>query len=319
MMDAVVVNLNPCIDMQLTTPEFRYGGLNRVQVAGRYAAGKGINVAMALKNLGASPICMGINYHENGEIITDALDNSGVSHDFVTVSGAVRTNIKLYDAATDTMTELNQPGAFVPDNTASRLCEKINNHRSAIPGYDEKCSSILVLSGSMPAGVPVDIYRQLCTNWPGRVILDAEGEALLLALKCDKPPFCIKPNLFELTSSFGVTLATKEEIAAFCRELIKTYGVRLICVSMGTDGALLVSEPTMFYSPALDLTVQGIQGAGDAMVAGLCYGLLHNAPEEELLKMAQAAAAASVVREGTLMCTQEGFLRYLEEVVCYFF
>jgi len=293
--------------MQLTAPRFVYGGLNRVQAAGRYAAGKGINVAVALKNMGTTPLCTGFNYQENGELITDALDKGGVNHDFITVEGAVRTNIKLYDTATDTMTELNQPGTYVSEEAVSQFHEKIKT----IGGWCD--NSMLVLSGSMPAGVPADIYRQLCKDWPGRVILDAEGEALLLALKGDNPPFCIKPNLFELESSFGVTLATKEDIAAFCRELIKTYGVEMVCVSMGADGAVLVSE-SAFYSPALDLRVRGVQGAGDAMVAGLCYGLLHCAAEGELLQMAQAAAAASVVREGTLMCTKDGFLQYLQEI-----
>jgi len=115
-MNIIVVSLNPSIDWQLTTPSFVYGGLNRVQVGGRYASGKGINVCAALKNLGLDPICVGFNYKENGEIIKNTLDQWGVKHDFVTVDGLVRTNIKLYDAASGAMTEINQSGDFVPEN-----------------------------------------------------------------------------------------------------------------------------------------------------------------------------------------------------------
>jgi len=316
-MSITVVSLNPSIDVQLSVAGFVYGGLNRVREVGRYASGKGINVCAALANLGQPPVCIGFNYCDNGYLITDALDEWGVGHDFVDVAGVVRTNIKLYDSMGGAMTELNQPGAYVPEEALLQLINKIN----------ASSGSTLILSGSMPAGVPADFYRQLCqTTWPGCVILDAEGEALKLALSGDKPPFCIKPNLYELETCFGVRLSAKEDIAAFCQDLIKTYGIRMICVSMGADGAMLVTDSSAYYVPALDLAVKGVQGAGDAMVAGLAYGLSQGMcvpggiqdvaavspmAEAKLLQMASAAAAASVIREGTLMCIKTDFEKYL--------
>ncbi|MCL2527240.1 MAG: 1-phosphofructokinase family hexose kinase [Defluviitaleaceae bacterium] len=301
-MSIAVVSLNPCIDRQVTVLGFVYGGLNRVQEVGRYASGKGINVCAALANLGQNPLCTGINFSQNGAFITNALDEWGVKHDFVTVDGAVRINIKLYDTTTGTMTELNQPGCFVPEADLAQLYTKIKNIDA----------QILVLSGSMPAGVPAGFYKQLCEIWPGKVILDAEGEALITALTGGKPPFCIKPNLYELESCFGVKLPTKEDIAAFCKKLLHEYKLGIICVSMGADGALLVSHGGAFFMPGLDLTVRGLQGAGDAMVAGLACGLIKNAQEPVLLQMASAAAAASIVREGSLMCTKEDYKNFLQ-------
>ncbi|MCL2362161.1 MAG: 1-phosphofructokinase family hexose kinase [Defluviitaleaceae bacterium] len=303
-MSITVVSLNPCIDWQLTTPAFVYGGMNRVQQVGRYVAGKGINVCLALSNLGHSTLCTGFNYRENGDFITDELDKCGIHHDFVTVEGAVRTNIKLYDASTGEMTEINQSGGQVSREELNAFHKKM----SGIKG------SLLVLSGSMPPGVPADIYRRLCEAWSGPVILDAEGEALRLALTGDKPPFCIKPNLYELEHSFGVKFSSNDEIVAFCKGLIAAHGVGMICVSMGAEGALLVTANSVYFLPALKLTVGGVQGAGDSLVAGLAMGLSLGAPEGEMLRMAMAAAAASVVREGTLMCTKSGFDMYYEKM-----
>jgi len=287
-----------------------YGGLNRAKSGMRYASGKGINVCAALKNLGLDPVCVGFNFRENGNIITDALDEWGIRHDFIVADGAVRVNIKLYDNATGEMTELNQPGDFVPEEAVAELYATPSLRgakRRSNPG-------ILVLSGSLPTGVPVDIYKQLCTAWPGTVILDAEGEALRLALTAEKPPFLIKPNLYELTTSFGVELPTKEDIAAFCKELARKYGVGMICVSMGAEGAMLVTGTDAYYVSPPEVKVRGVQGAGDAMVAGLVYGLANSLPAPELLRVATAAAAASVERDGTLMCTWEGFQKHLREV-----
>jgi len=317
-MNITVMSLNPSIDWQLVTPSFVYGGLNRVKSGEKYASGKGINVCSALKNLELDPLCMGFNYRENGNLITDALDKWGVRHDFVKVDGAVRVNIKLHDNAAGTMTELNQPGAYVSDEAVLEFYKKFEAAARKLAELSSQTaidsSSILVLSGSMPAGVPVDMYKQMCATWPGKVILDADGEALRLALTGGKPPFLIKPNLFELTSCFGVELFSQESIATFCKELIVTYGVGMICVSMGAEGAMLVTGSNAYYVSAPVVTVRGVQGAGDAMVAGLVYGLTKGLREPELLRVATAAAAASVVLDGTLMCTGEGFNKYLREV-----
>ena len=324
-MNITVASLNPSIDWQWTTPSFVYGGLNRAQSGQRYASGKGINVCAALKNLGHSPLCLGFNFRENGDFITQALDEWDVAHDFVTVDGAVRVNIKLYDDVSGAMTELNQPGAFVPEKDMQKFYKKFeaaarkNTNVETATGRAAGSNNILILSGSMPAGVPADTYKQLCTAWPGPVILDADGEALRLAITGEKPPFCIKPNLFELTSCFRVELSTKESIASFCRELIRAYGIGMICVSMGADGAMLITDTSAYYTPAPKVTVRGVQGAGDAMVAGLAYGLAQGLPAPELLCTATAAAAATVMRDGTLMCTHEGFaecLKKADEPVC---
>jgi len=322
-MSIVVVSLNPSIDWQLTAHSFVYGGLNRVQAVGRYASGKGINVCAALKNMGLDLLCVGFNYQENGDIITNALDEWDVCCDFVTVNGEVRTNIKLYDAATCKMTEFNQPGGNVSNEALEKFCCKIESLKNT-----QSNDSILVLSGSLPQGVPADIYQRLCKLWPVIVILDAEGEPLCKALEGDRPPFCIKPNLFELENSFGVKLASKEDIIDFCHKLLEIYGVAnpknkaslqanasglgMICVSMGAEGAVLVTSSSVYYLPGMELEVRGVQGAGDAMVAGLVYGLKSGASDAELLKMASAAAAASITREGTQMCTGTDFEKFLK-------
>jgi 1-phosphofructokinase len=291
--------------------DFNYGGMNRVRDTRQDAAGKGINVCAALKNLGLSPVCVGFNYRENGSAVTDKLDEMGIAHDFVTVDGAVRINIKLYDES-GTMTELNQPGGYVPPEAVDELTDKIN--------LSSNGGQILVLSGSRPEGVAADFYARLCAAWDGIVILDTEGEALRLAVDLgERAPFLIKPNLFELESTFGVTLPTREDIAGFCRQKIIKKGVKMVCVSLGAEGAMMVTENEARFSPALPVEVKGVQGAGDAMVAGLVYGLAKRKVDDLtnpdfpfiLLRFAMAAAAAAITREGTQMCTQDDFEIFL--------
>ncbi|MCL2501023.1 MAG: 1-phosphofructokinase family hexose kinase [Defluviitaleaceae bacterium] len=336
-----VVNLNPCLDWSWHTDEFTHGGMNRIKSARQDAAGKGVNVCVALKNLGLSPVCMGFNFHENGKVITDKLDEHGIVYDFVTVDGAVRVNIKLYDES-GTMTELNQPGAYVPPEAQEELIKKITREiPRPLGGLLRDCSvkvavsrsnppagcsaGILILSGSRPASVPADFYARLCAAWEGIVVLDTEGDALRLAVDLgERAPFLIKPNLFELESTFGVKLPTREAIADFCRQNIIKKGVTIACVSLGAEGAMLITADGVHYSPALPVEVKAVQGAGDAMVAGLVYGLLDKRANfldrcldrcdfsPDLLRFAMAAAAATITLEGTQMCGRNGFERFYE-------
>jgi 1-phosphofructokinase len=351
----VTVTLNPCFDRQMLIPSFVHGGMNRVVSTRTDAAGKGINVSAALKSLGVASLCTGFNYTENGAFTEDYLDGLGIAHDFVQVEGAVRVNIKLVEQDTSVMTEINQPGAFVPQEKIDELIRKvaalgelgeveyecsINDKVEALKEIGtlnkvgvlndagdlndvgvlndvnklgEK-SGILILSGSRPQGVASDIYARLIENWNGRAFLDCEGEALLTAINSSRPPYLIKPNLFELETAFNVKLSDKTAIAEFCRREIISKGVGCVCVSMGGDGAMLTSGVDAWYAPALPIPVRGLAGAGESMVAGLTAGLLGGCPTGEMLRMGVAAASASVIREGTQLCTREGYDEMLGRV-----
>jgi len=305
-MKIIAINLNPCVDWFCVVQKFVHGGLNRVRRTRADVAGKAINVALALKNLGLDAICTGFNFSENGALLTERL--GALQHDFVEADGAIRVNMKLFEEATGVMTELNQPGAFVSESAQAELLRRIEKYRAP--------ENFFVLSGSRPEGVAADFCAKICETCGGRIFLDTEGEALRLALRTS--PFALKPNLFELQSTFQIDLKTPQEISSFCiKNIIEKFDVKIICVSMGADGAVLVTPERSFYSPALKLDPKGLAGAGDAMVAGLVLAAAKNLRADEFLRAAMAAAAASVVREGTQMCEREGFDEMLARVdVC---
>jgi len=276
--------------------------MNRVRRTYEAATAKGTNVAIVLKNLGHAPLCTGFNFIDGGEKVTERFDALGIVHDLITVPGAVRVNIKLFEEDTSTMTELNQPGYFVADEYIEKLVDKI----AAMPN-----EGILVLSGSLPAGVSPNIYAHLVKLWHGKVFVDAEGEALRQAVQ--SRPFAIKPNLFELETTFGVTLKTPAEVADFCRGMLGD-GLELICVSMGADGAVLVTPQGMYFSPGVEVKALGLAGAGDSMVAGLIHALETDMCTSEMLRYGVAAATASVTLPGTELCGVIDIEKFLGQV-----
>ncbi|MCL2664074.1 MAG: 1-phosphofructokinase family hexose kinase [Defluviitaleaceae bacterium] len=311
-MKIVTVTANPCIDMTMFVEGFARGGINRAAGTRRDAAGKGINVSAALINLGCSSLCAGINYEGNREIIESRLSELGIPFDFVYAKGEVRTNVKIIEQNTGVMTEVNMRGGYVEPQTADGLIKKL----SGLAARNE--IDLLILSGSLPQGVDSSIYKTILEKTRVPAILDAEGACFLAGLGSAHKPLMVKPNLYELETAFDVSLPTKKDAADFCRKkLISELGVKIACVSMGGDGALLVTENGAHFTEGLPLAVRGAQGAGDSMVAGMALAYLNNLGGAEMLRYAAAAASASVIRDGTLMCTREGFDEMYKKIKIY--
>jgi len=280
-MSITVVNLNPCVDVIYRVPSLLHGGTNRVTVTQEEAAGKGINVAEQLKKLNQSPTCLGFNFMQDGEKLTQKLDSLKIAHNFENVPGKLRTNIKLYENS-GVMTELNRQGDYVPDIHVKNLISQVAEANDP--------NGILVLCGSLPPSVPTNIYAKLTALWQGRVFLDTSGEPLQLAL--ESKLFAIKPNIHELSATFGVTLSTPQDVAAFCRNRLSH--IPMVCVSMGADGAVLVTPSEAYFCPIAEVKAKRLQGAGDAMVAGLIHGVLEDKTPPDILRYGVASATAIV-------------------------
>lgn len=293
------VTLNPCIDKMVTIDSFTYGGMNRILHSRIDVAGKGNNVAVVYCRLGGEAICTGINYRERGDIVVNYLEENQVAYDFVTVDGEVRINHKIFDRSKRVVTELNESGHPVPMEALELLKDKLINHC--------RNSHILVLSGSIPRGVPVTIYRELLkavSHLSIKTILDTEGSLLLEGIK--EKPYIIKPNLFELETALDTKLTSHQEIIR-AAQFFLDKGVKIIGISLGKEGAIIVDENHAYYSPGLKVDVKGTAGAGDSMVGGFCYAMDKGLDLKGMLRYGIAAATASVMREGTLLCTKEGF------------
>jgi 1-phosphofructokinase len=293
------LTLNPCIDKTIYIDNFVYGGMNRTVESRIDPAGKGINVAMAYRNLGGDVYCTGFNYDEGGRHIADLLDKSGIRHDFINVNGKLRTNLKIFDLSKRVVTEINESGYPVTEDDLSELLKRITRLKSGV--------STFALCGSVPKGVPDSIYAQIISLLKSlsiRCVLDAEGELLCKGSKAQ--PFLIKPNLDELESVSGIKLQSTSEIIRAARKFID-MGVSIAAVSLGENGALLIDETQVFSAPAIQVEVKGTAGAGDSMIAGFCLAIENSLPADDMLRYGMAAAAASCMNEGTILCKKDDF------------
>ena len=300
------VTLNPCMDYTVTVPGLLVGTLNLADSSRTDMSGKGINVSVALSELGCHAMCTGISFSESHAALTERLKHLGIPHDFTVTPGSVRLNVKVFDSHTREMTELNSRGEPVPARTLEETVRKIE-------GLAAK-SELLVLSGRIPPGAGDDIYRRIIQRVRGsgvKVVVDAEGAPLREAVR--ERPFLIKPNLYELEKTFGRRAESIPEVLSVCGWLLSS-GVEIVAVSMGEKGALIASRDGAYHAGALNVEVKSLQGAGDSMVAGICKAYAEGRRLADMLRSGVAAASASIIREGTQLCQRQDYEELLGRV-----
>ncbi len=281
---------NPSIDYLVTVDGFETGGINRVRKAAYLYGGKGVNVSQVLKELGIDNTALGFVAGFTGREIEEGLQKMGINTNFVHLpEGYSRINIKFHGIEE---TEVNAPGPFVDAVSMRALRDKI-----ALIDKDD----ILVLAGAATANMENDAFATFIAELPFRdtkVILDTTGEALVNAL-CYHP-FLIKPNLEELSELFHEDIAANDTNAIKNAALrLQDKGARNVLISMGQDGAVLVTEDgRVFQRPAPAGIVVNTVGSGDSMVAGFLAGYLQNQNMEDALCLGVCAGSASAFNEG---------------------
>ncbi|MCI8296721.1 MAG: 1-phosphofructokinase [Lachnospiraceae bacterium] len=286
------VTLNPALDKTVEIRSLRIDSVNRITKMRTDPGGKGINVSKVIQKLGRKSVAAGILGGDTGNAILSALEAMGLETSFRFVEGETRTNLKIVDPAEHTNTDINEPGITLSeeilDSYLKELLEKL------VPG------DIMVLSGSLPMGSPKDTYYtwvKACKEAGAKVILDADGELFAAGIKAS--PYLIKPNDHELSGFMGRTLSTPAELAKAARQMMESYGIEKIVVSMGGAGALFVTKEDTIYAEGLKVPVGSTVGAGDSVVAALAVAEEAGMSLEDTVRLATATGAANVMCSGT--------------------
>ena len=286
------VTLNPSLDYIVTTDDFVWGRTNRTVTEEMVPGGKGINVSIVLTHLGIKNTALGFAAGFVGEEIRRRMTEIGICCDFVEVQeGCSRINIKLKEYEG---TEINGKGPRVSAEELEAFLNRLDLLKSG---------DILVLAGSVPAGVPGSLYRDMMVRWADRGVLfvvDAAGELLRRVLPYR--PFLVKPNKQELGALFEaepekVKAWTAEDILIYARRL-REMGARNVLVSMGPEGAVLVDEQNGEHKLPVPKGVPvNAVGAGDSVVAGFLAGWLERGEYAHAFRLGVAAGSASTFSE----------------------
>ena len=302
----VTVTPNPSIDRTVTLggPLTR-GAVHRVTSVTSEPGGKGVNVARALSLAGLDALAL-LPAAESDPIVA-ALHAVGVDFRCVPVTGAVRTNLAITE--TDgTTTKLNEPGAHLDAVALSALTQAVRDAAQR--------ASWVVLSGSLPPGVPDDWYAQvvaMLSTFPCRVAVDTSERPLaaLAAAFGTAAPDLIKPNAEELASLVGASAddlenaaaaGDPEPVVAAAKRLLDD-GVGAVLVTLGAAGAVLVDSVGSWMATPPPITPRSTVGAGDSSLAGYLRADVAGAEPPQRLQMAVAYGSSAAALPGSALPT----------------
>lgn len=297
-MSVVTVTLNPCIDKTCTVermvPEDK---LSAKQVR-EYPGGGGINVARVITRLGESTCALWSGGGPNAQLLSQLLDEERVSHRLVPLAGNVRENIIITDASEQHQYRIGMPGQALADDAVPAWLEALSAACTSHTRY-------VAVSGSLAEGSSLAAYAALLDAVPknARLIVDSKGEALQKAL--DFGTFLIKPNYRELQQLTGHQLDEPQSVVRAAKEVVAGGGAEVVLVSLGAEGAMLVTADGAWRLAAPDVDAVSKVGAGDSMLGGVISGLLRDYPLQDAVRLGVAAGTAAVMSEGTELCSRE--------------
>jgi tagatose 6-phosphate kinase len=251
------------------------------------AAGKSINVAKVLKVLGEDPLATGFLGGDRGDFVRTVLAAQGVGCEFVTVSARTRQCVTAIDESAGTQTELVEEGRPVEAADWERLSGILRRRVGA--------SRAVVMSGTIAAGGPADLYAQgtrLARAAGILSVVDAQGAALLEALAAG--PGLVKPNRAELAATVGRDLPDEPAVKAAMQEF-GARGAQRVIVTDGKKPALAFDGRSFWKVLPPQVPARNPIGSGDAFAAGLVWRLVRGDELGEACRWGSAAGAANAL------------------------
>ena len=298
---------NPALDVSTSVDRLVDAHKMRCEPPQQHPGGGGINVARVLHRLGADVLSVYPAGGPAGERLHRLLHDEGVPDLVLEIAGETRENFTAHERDNGHEYRFVLPGPTLkPEEwTAALNCLR---QLSPAPAW-------VVSSGSLPPGAPVDGHAQIARvarEIGARMVVDSAGPTLAAALKAGV--WLIKPSLRELNELTGQALTTPAEQRAAAQGLIAQGHTRMVALSLGGAGAMLVADGQCLQAEAPSVPVASSVGAGDSFLAALVWALDRQDDLAEALALAMAAGASAVMASGTALARPQEIASLRQQV-----
>ena len=269
------------------------------------AGGGGINVSKAIAKLGGNSLCIHTSGGSAGIMLEEIILKDGIENKVIPTQNWTRENFIAFENTTKAQYRFGFPGNELLEDEKQNVIETIK----------EINTKYLVLSGSLNEGLPTDFYQtiaEIAKAMGIKVIVDTSGEPLRKVL--EKGVYLIKPNIGELAKLIGVEKLELSEVEKAAKTIIENGAAEIVVVSLGTQGAILVSKEQIEFVKAPKVTKKSTVGAGDSMVGGMVWALSQNKTLKEVIQWGVSCGTAATMNEGTQLFKKEDAIKLFEEL-----
>ncbi|TRW23293.1 1-phosphofructokinase family hexose kinase [Flavobacterium zepuense] len=294
----LTITLNPTVDKSTTVENLKPEKKLRCTPPKYEPGGGGINVSRGLARLGIKSVALFTSGGRTGELLEELLKDEKVTTSTIPTAAETRENFIVVDTSHNEQYRFGMPGEDITPDEVKDINTIID---SLSPTPD-----IVVISGSLPPGIEPAFMRTLVKglkNKGAKVIADTSGEALSEVLK--EGVYLLKPNLGELSTLTGMKELDNESADEAAKQLIDEGKAEIVVVSLGPQGAYLVSKDENIHVPAPSVKKLSTVGAGDSMVAGMVAILAQGGSHTDMARMGVACGSAATMSTGTGLFTKE--------------
>ncbi|MFA9414591.1 MULTISPECIES: tagatose-6-phosphate kinase [unclassified Streptococcus] len=288
----LTITMNPSVDVAYLLERLVLDKVNRVPNARKTAGGKGLNVTRVLAEVGDQVLASGCLGGRLGDYIEDNLPEN-VESAFFRIAGETRNCVAiLHDDGQQT--EILEAGPTLSEQETQdflRYFEQLLDK-----------TAVVVLSGSLPAGLPTDYYVRLVNlaQQAGKpVVLDCSGASLEAVLWSEHKPTVIKPNNDELSDLLGIEVTKDIDQLKTVLQDDLFAGIEWIVVSLGAGGAFAKHGDKFYRVTIPKIDVVNPVGSGDSTVAGIASAIFHQESDQDLLKKANVLGMLNAQEEMT--------------------
>jgi 6-phosphofructokinase 2 len=306
-MKIVTLTMNPGLDKSARVKQVMPDDKLRCHSSRVEPGGGGINVSRAIQRLGGDSLAVYPRGGYNGDLLSDILSEENVSSETVPIERPNRMNLAFSEEKSDRQYRFVFPGPSLQTGEWKSCLERIKKV--------SRDAEFIVASGSLPPETPDDFYALLANvadEITVKLIIDARGTPLRKALQ--KPVFMIKPNVREFSQLCGTDLNDKGDIDRVAKDFLKNFELRHLVISLGSGGALWISENNHHYFRSPTVPIRSKVGAGDSMVAGIVLKLGLGENISTAIAYGVSAGAAAVTTPGSELCTKEKTDEFFEKI-----
>jgi 6-phosphofructokinase 2 len=285
----ITLTLNPTIDGSASAEVIQPVRKIRTTDEQYHPGGGGINVARVIEELGGKARSLYLAGGATGAILDDLLRSADIVAQRIAIKGYTRIAHTVFERSS------GQEFRFVPEGPKVNA-EEWQRCLTVLETFD---FDYVVASGSLPRGLSAGAYThvvEIARRKKAHVILDTSGDALRQTL--EKGVFLIKPNLRELEELTGHGLPDTQARVLAARALIAGGAAHIVALTLGSDGALLVSKDEAWSAAVPPVVAQSAVGAGDSFLGGVALALAHGKSLREVLASGVAAGTAAVLSPG---------------------
>ena len=287
-MKIYTITLNPAYDIHATAVDFAAGHENLATVTSREAGGKGVNISRALQANGIPNTALVVLGTENAAEFRQELKNTGIDTCYLERPGRIRENLTLHTPG-QPETRISFAG-FPQDNAI--LQEVLEAMRIEEDTY-------VTFTGRIPSGMSVEKAKAFLLELKSRgakLVLDSKSLTVEDILEIG--PWLIKPNQEEISAYLQEPVSGMLDAV----EATKIFENRVenIMVSMGGQGAILVTGEYVYAVEPPKIQAVSTIGAGDSTIAGFLAAVAMEESAPQRLKRAVAFGTAACLTGGTL-------------------